>query len=79
MKIIPFLYDFMTCEWRRTTRFRYFWSSLSQGSSESQQSSFPYDLPDLLREGGGNDPYDRDDYMDTRLNTAFSQALGPDW
>ena len=40
-------------------------SSLWQGSSESQQSAFPYDRPDHLR--GRNDPYDRGDYMETRL------------
>ena len=40
-------------------------SSLSQGSSESHQTAFPYNRPDRLR--GGDDPLDRDDDMKTRL------------
>ena len=41
-------------------------SPLSQGSSKSHQCAFPDDRPDVC--GGENDLYDRDDYMETRLN-----------
>ena len=41
-------------------------SSLSQRSSESHQRGFPYDRRIVCR--GGYDPYDRDEYMETRYN-----------